>query len=94
MKRKSEIDFLLLASKQGLKAYKAKVYIDCTGDGDLAAWAGATYEVGDQEHRMQSATHCFSMAGVDMYHYTTGIRLHGDNKKVRFMRYWLIKNIL
>ena len=81
MKRKSEIDFLLLASKQGLKAYKAKVYIDCTGDGDLAAWAGATYEVGDQEHRMQSATHCFSMAGVDMYHYTTGIRLHGDNKK-------------
>lgn len=60
----------------------------------MAAWAGATYEVGDQEHRMQSATHCFSMAGVDMYHYTTGIRLHGDNKKSPIYEILADKNIL
>ena len=68
-----------MASKQGLTAYKAKVYIDCTGDGDLAAWAGAIYEIGDRNHTMQSATHCFSLAGVDMFQYTMGVRLHGDN---------------
>lgn len=76
---KSEIDSLILASKNGLTAYRAKVYIDCTGDGDLAAWAGATYEIGDSNHTIQSATHCFSLAGVDMYQYVNGVRLHGDN---------------
>ena len=79
MSSKSEVDSLILASKQGLTAYKAKVYIDCTGDGDLAAWAGAIYEIGDRNHTMQSATHCFSLAGVDMFQYTMGVRLHGDN---------------
>ena len=32
---------LLVANKGGLAAYRAKVYVDCTGDGDLAAMAGA-----------------------------------------------------
>lgn len=98
MKNREEVDSLLLASKEGLTAYKAKVYIDCTGDGDLAAWAGATYKVGNEDHTIQSTTHCFSLAGVDMYYYSTGIRLHGDNKNspvhqmVKDDKYPLIKD--
>lgn len=36
-----EIESVLISTKAGLKALRAKVYIDCTGDGDLAAFAVA-----------------------------------------------------
>ena len=39
MKRKGVVDAIVVANKAGLSTYKAKVFIDCTGDGDLAAWA-------------------------------------------------------
>lgn len=35
---------VLISNKAGLVAIQPKVVIDCTGDGDVAAWAGATYE--------------------------------------------------
>src|SRR6202045_1819654 len=41
------INALMLETKAGRRAVRADVFIDCSGDGDLAAWAGARYEVGD-----------------------------------------------
>jgi hypothetical protein len=41
------VDSVLVSDKSGLSRYKAKVFIDCTGDGDLCAWAGADYECAD-----------------------------------------------
>lgn len=38
------IDAVLVSNKAGLVAIKPNVVIDCTGDGDVAAWAGAPYE--------------------------------------------------
>ena len=35
---------VLVSNKAGLVAIQPKVVIDCTGDGDVAAWAGAAYE--------------------------------------------------
>ncbi|MFW5711415.1 MAG: FAD-dependent oxidoreductase, partial [Spirochaetota bacterium] len=53
-----------------LSAYKAEVYIDCTGDGDLSAWAGAPFEKGDpQNGETQPVTHCFTLSNVDSYAY-------------------------
>lgn len=37
----STVDTILVTNKAGLTAYRAKVYVDCTGDGDLCVWAGA-----------------------------------------------------
>ena len=34
------IESILIATKSGLKRLGAKIFIDCTGDGDLAAFAG------------------------------------------------------
>lgn len=48
----------ILSAKSGIFAVKAKIYIDCTGDGDLAAWAGAPFEKGDAEGNMQAGTLC------------------------------------
>lgn len=59
------IDAIIVANKNGLTAYKAKVYIDCTGDGDISAWAGASFQKGDEKGVMQSATLCFMLDNVD-----------------------------
>lgn len=40
------IEAVLTESKSGRQAWKAKVFIDATGDGDVAAQAGCSYDVG------------------------------------------------
>ena len=65
MKDDRNIDVILVANKAGLTAYRAKVFIDCTGDADLYAWAGKEYLKGDEEGRMQPGTMCFVVSGID-----------------------------
>ena len=80
MENENEIAAIIVTNKAGLSAYKAKVYIDCTGDGDVAAGAGAEFLMGDEETKeLQPATHCFSLSNVDMYAYQYGPRLHPNN---------------
>jgi hypothetical protein len=56
----------LLWGKSGLFAVRAKVFVDGTGDGDLAAWAGAPFEKGDAEGTMMPGTLCSLWANVDL----------------------------
>jgi len=63
------VDTVVVANKSGLTAYRAKVYVDCTGDADIAAGAGADFEKGDETGSLQPATHCFILSNVDMYAY-------------------------
>ncbi|MGQ0653987.1 MAG: FAD-dependent oxidoreductase [Betaproteobacteria bacterium] len=65
MRRPSEIDCLLLETKSGRRAVRARVFIDCSGDGDLAAWAGAPYEKGDGAGGMLYPSTMFRINGVD-----------------------------
>lgn len=60
-----EVTLAILAAKSGIFAVKAKTFIDCTGDGDLAAWAGAPVEKGDEEGNMMAGTLCSVWADVD-----------------------------
>lgn len=71
-----EVEALIVASKAGLRAYRAKVYVDCTGDGDLAAWAGAPFEKGMEDGAMQPGTHCFVIANIDEEALAKGPRIH------------------
>ncbi len=53
--------------KGGIEDLAADIVIDSTGDGDIAAWAGATVEVGrGGDHACQPMTTSFRMAGVDV----------------------------
>ncbi|HRJ73164.1 MAG TPA: FAD-dependent oxidoreductase [Terrimicrobiaceae bacterium] len=70
---------LVVSNKAGLTALRAKVYVDCTGDADLAAWAGAEFQKGDPDGDMQPATHCFLLTNVDEKAYRTGPRIFGGN---------------
>lgn len=56
----------VVVSKSGIEAVAADIFVDATGDGDLAAWAGAEYEQGRPEDGLcQPMTLMFRMAGVD-----------------------------
>ena len=70
---------VLGANKDGLCAFGAKVFLDCTGDADLAFYAGAECVCGDGKGHVQAATHCFELGGVKDQAYLTGTRLHGSN---------------
>jgi hypothetical protein len=71
---KGTVATIVLSNKAGLSACRAKVYVDCTGDADLAAWAGAAFEKGDDAGDMQPGTLCFVLTNVDDYGYLNGPR--------------------
>jgi len=56
---------LLLETKSGRRAVLAQAFIDASGDGDLAAWAGAPYEKGDGHGNMLYPSTMFRINGVD-----------------------------
>ncbi|HET9577815.1 MAG TPA: FAD-dependent oxidoreductase [Usitatibacter sp.] len=56
---------LVLETKGGRRAVRARCFIDCSGDGDLAALAGARTEKGDGAGHMLYPTLMFRVNGVD-----------------------------
>ncbi|MCL6459013.1 MAG: FAD-dependent oxidoreductase [Gorillibacterium sp.] len=62
-----EIKAVIVENKSGRQAITAKVFIDATGDGDLAVTAGASYELGRKEDGLCSApTLMFRIGNVDI----------------------------
>ncbi|HHX38530.1 MAG TPA: FAD-dependent oxidoreductase [Armatimonadetes bacterium] len=59
------VDLAVCQAKSGLFAVKTRVFVDCTGDGDLAVWAGAPFEKGDAEGNLMPGTLCSLWADVD-----------------------------
>jgi len=57
---------LTLRGKSGPVTLEARMYVDATGDGDIAFRAGAPWEQGDREGRVQPMTMKFRMRGVDV----------------------------
>ena len=65
MKSEREIEAVLVETKSGRRAVLGRMFIDCSGDGDLAAWAGAPYEVGDGQGNMLYPSTMFRINAVD-----------------------------
>jgi ribulose 1,5-bisphosphate synthetase/thiazole synthase len=59
------IEQAICHAKSGFFAVSAKMFVDGTGDGDLAAWAGAPFEKGDADGNMMPGTLCSLWADVD-----------------------------
>jgi len=53
---------VIVHTKQGLAYIKCTTIIDCTGDGDVAAFAGAKFEKGEE---LQPATYAYYLRGYD-----------------------------
>jgi hypothetical protein len=56
---------LFVETKSGRGAIAGQMFIDCSGDGDLAAWAGAPFEVGDGKGNMLYPSTMYRIGGVD-----------------------------
>jgi hypothetical protein len=69
MEKTREISALLIETKSGRFAVQARIFIDCSGDGDLAAHAGVPFEKGrgasGQGQDMMYPSTMFRVSGVD-----------------------------
>lgn len=64
--RDDRIDAITLHSKSGLVAVRGQIYVDATGDADVAARAGCPFDYGrEEDHLTQPMTANFDLGGVD-----------------------------
>lgn len=73
---KDKIKSIFISTKSGIKRLEADIFIDCTGDGDLAAFAGAEFIAGDGNGVFQPGTIRFYPA----VNADDKILNYGDNK--------------
>jgi len=65
-RRGRRVTHVILENKAGRQAVASKMFIDATGDADVAARAGAGFDKGDDHGRMQPAGLCYTVAGIDL----------------------------
>lgn len=62
-----ELKVVIIENKSGRQAVRGKIFIDATGDGDIAVKAGAKYEMGrESDGMLQPVTMTFRIGGVDI----------------------------
>ncbi|MFK4386320.1 FAD-dependent oxidoreductase [Bradyrhizobium sp. USDA 223] len=65
MAEERRIDAMLVETKAGRQAVRAEIFIDCSGDGDLAVWAGAPFEIGDAHGHPLYPSMMLRLNGID-----------------------------
>jgi len=60
----NELKGIIIESKSGRQAIRAKIIVDATGDGDVYSRAGAQYEKGDAEGKFMPVSMLFRLGGV------------------------------
>lgn len=75
----SRIAALVVESKSGRQAIRANVFIDCSGDADVAAFAGVPFEVGDGHGSGLFPSTMFRIGHVDA---TQALPAVGDFKAI------------
>jgi len=82
------VEAIVVANKNGLSRLRAETYVDCSGDADLCAWAGADFHKGSETGELMPATHCFILSHVDetAFHDSLddGRRVMGNHPETRF----------
>lgn len=73
-----KISHVVLYSKSGISTLNAQVYVDATGDGDIAYHAGAIWEQGNDDQKVQPMTMKFRMKGVDLDQVKQYMQQHPD----------------
>lgn len=61
----SRIDALMVETKAGRRAVRSEIFIDCSGDGDLAVWAGAPFDIGDAHGHPMYPSMMLRLNGID-----------------------------
>lgn len=75
-----ELKGVVFESKSGPIVVKAKVIIDCTGDGDVAAFSGAPFEIGrSKDNLVQPMTLMFLMEGFMLDRFKEYVQAHPND---------------
>ena len=69
------IKALIIENKSGRTAVEGKMFIDCTGDADVAYLSGVPTVKGDEAGNVQASTLCFLVAGINVEKY---IKFYND----------------
>jgi hypothetical protein len=65
MDSQRRVQALLVETKSGRRAVVGRAFVDASGDGDLAAWAGVPFELGDGRGNMLYPSTMFRLNGID-----------------------------
>lgn len=65
MESTEQVKAVIVETKSGRGAVLGKFFIDCTGDADVAAWAGVPYEKSPKLDGMLYPSTCCRISGVD-----------------------------
>jgi hypothetical protein len=71
-----DVSGVVFETKSGPLVVRAKVTVDCTGDGDIAAQAGAPYEVGRHDGLVQPMTLMFRIVDFQRAAFEAYIKAH------------------
>lgn len=72
--------YAVIKGKEKLFAIEAKIFIDATGDGTVACWAGADSEKGDENGAMMPGTLCTQWANIDWSRAVVELGKDPDNR--------------
>ncbi len=75
---RGHVEGVIFETKSGPIVIQPKVVVDCTGDGDVAAHAGAPFETGDRMQSVQPMTLMFLIAGFDRKGFAAYVKEHPD----------------
>lgn len=77
------ITHVITESKSGPEAWGAKRFIDCTGDGDLAAFAGCSFEFGGDDGNTQPSSFIGILCGIDPEEVSSYLASNGGKPKFK-----------
>ena len=73
------ISSVIVHNKSGFARIRAKMFIDCTGDADVAVRSGVGYTMGNGEGKMQPVTMFFRIGGVELDKIEADIEQHKND---------------
>ncbi len=88
------IESITVVNKSGKQTYYADCLIDATGDGDLAAMSGCSFQLGREEDNLcQPMTLCFRVGNVDVDAYIQNDRKEAIRLYKEYKEAGRIKNV-
>ena len=81
-----KLDYVIVSAQSEIYAIRAPLYADCTGNADIAYYAGAeTFKGRDEDHGVCPSTLCFFVDQVDAKEYVQYQNLHQSPKLVEII---------
>jgi hypothetical protein len=102
VKYEENIKYVIVKNKDGMLAYSAKCFIDCTGDADLAFISGVPIESGNHKGLNQSVSLRFQMTNIDLQRFGEYLESIGQKEDTRYPYFhtaavgggkWLLHNL-